>query len=129
MKNLKIILSVVLFTFIITNASASNLSTVPLSELSIIDNESISLVLENNADEVLFTEITYCETKKRLCFKSIMTIEFVQILDNKGQIVYQLPVEIAKLHLALSTFDEGDYTVNLKLEGKEELVSSAITRK
>lgn len=127
MRNLKYIILSFAFTALLSSAYGNN--TIPNATITLIDNININLSLEDNADHLLFTEISYCETKKRICYKSIYTIEFVQILDHSGQIVYQLPVEIAQLHLALSSFEPGEYTVNLKLDGKNDLVSSIFKRK
>ena len=112
------------------NASASSVNnTNPNTDnITVVNEASVSLML-NAEDNMYFNSIYYCTEVQKVCLNAKATIQFVQVLDINNEIVLALPIETSIMHLSMEELAVGDYTVNILLEGANEIVSTNVTKK
>lgn len=125
MKNLLIILC---FAFgVSTSAFSNNNVPSPLEEeLSHID-ANVSFSMKSNSALILGTK--YNEDTQDITIATKSTINLLQVLNEEGEIEYQIPIGSDVLNLFLPDFETGNYTINLLLEGETKFVSTDLSKK
>ena len=71
--------------------------------------------------------VSYNENNQYFSLKTFKQVNYIQILNHHGELEYQLPINNSLIHLALSDFTPGLYTVNLLFEGEAEYLEMDLT--
>lgn len=93
----------------------------------LINNSEVSFSVAG-ADEVHFINSTFSSKNKTVFLETIKKISFIQIINIKGEIEYQLPISANKLHIDMDDFSEGLYFLNLLLEGNDEYITTELKK-
>ncbi len=95
----------------IATATTSFASVTPESELSIINTASVELTVINVLQKEFFQTATYNSQLDALEFVTADYVNYLQIFDESGKLVYQLPVMSNKLKISKKMFDQGVYKI------------------
>jgi len=128
MKTLLTIISLIIFSL-----SLSANTTLPTnggddSEV-VFENIDVQLsVLEADQSEMIVSA-TYNQSNDFFNITTEKTINFLQVLNEEGELEYQLPIGSNKLNIAMPDFVKGTYKVNLLMEGGDVFVSTELVKK
>jgi len=95
-------------------------------EVRILNNESVS-VYSDGAE--LFESVTFDYESETLEFTTISDISVILILDNEGNLEFQLPVMSKIVRLNKNLFSEGDYQIGFIMKGQRSIHYTDITIK
>ncbi len=127
MKNC-VALSFVLL-FITVNSFA--FSGDPVKEISTVVFESSDIDLRvmdlENRDAIV--NAIYNKNNEFFTLETMKSIKYVQILNEKGELEYQIPVDSNFLNISMEDFTKGAYAVNLLFEGKEDYFVTKLVKK
>lgn len=112
MKNF-ILLSIFLFT---SRLAFSN--NEPVVSEATFEIKEIGLKMSAQTYNVYVTEISYDVSNSTINFNTNSDVSFLQILDEDGQLQYQLPVFSKSIILDLEDFENGNYKLNLLMNNK-----------
>ena len=116
MKNL--ILSAMMCFSILCTAYAS---TDPIEILKVISSKKVELTLNDVGQLELFEDAIYLPQANVIKFETKATIEFIQVFDSEGVMVYQLPVKSKKVRISKSLFSKGSYKLGFMLANESEI--------
>lgn len=121
-----------IFAFLISFSFAANATTVNPVEGDgeiIFENVDVAYIVDSaeEADQIL--SATYNQSNDFFNITTTKTITFVQILDENGNLEYQLPVGAKKLNIAMPDFTKGKHKINLLLEGGDMYVATELVKK
>lgn len=121
-----------IFAFLFTFSFAANATTVKPVEGDgeiIFENVDVAYIVDSaeEADQIL--SATYNQSNDFFNITTVKTITFVQILDENGDLEYQLPVGAKKLNIAMPDFTKGKHKINLLLEGGDVYVATELVKK
>jgi hypothetical protein len=102
---------IVTIIFAITMISSSFASVTPESELSLIASPTVELSVVNVAQKDFFQVAEYNSTMDVLHFVTADYVNYLQIFDEAGKLVYQLPVMSNKLKISKKMFETGSYKI------------------
>lgn len=127
MKNILTTFALILaFTFA-ANANTGNPEK-NSSEI-LFENMDVQYLVASSAEAHEILSATYNQSSEFFNITTEKTINFVQILDENGELVYQLPVGSKKLNLAILDFEKGMHKVNLLLEGGDVFIATELVKK
>lgn len=121
-----------IFAFLLTFSFAANATTgnpVEGDGEIIFENVDVAYIVDSaeEADQIL--SATYNQSNDFFNITTTKTITFVQILDENGNLEYQLPVGAKKLNIAMPDFTKGKHKINLLLEGGDVYVATELVKK
>lgn len=125
MKNLFAILSLVLSLTISATANTTN-PTIDDDRI-VLDNADISLTIKDNLSQEITT--FFDQNEDFFTIETESTINFLQVVNDKGEVEYQLPIGGNVLKLALADFDRGTFQVNLLVKGENKFISTELVKK
>ncbi len=125
MKNLLALIALCLSTYA---ASANVMNTNPTLPAMTIVEETFSLSVTAE-DNTFFNSVYYCTIVEKVCFKAKANIEMVQVTDSNHDIVMFLPIGSDVMHLSMDELNKGDYTINIMLEGTDEIIKTDVSKK
>ena len=125
MKNLFAILSFVL-SFSLSGYASNILPTLD-EDLIIVDNVEVSFTIKKESSHIVTT--SFHEGEDIFTIETENTINFLQVVNENGEIEYQLPIGSNLLKLTLSDFDKGVFQLNLLVEGENQFVSTELIKK
>ena len=102
---------IVTIIFAVTMISSSFASVTPESELSLIASPTVELSVVNAAQKDFFQVAEYNSTMDVLHFVTADYVNYLQIFDEAGKLVYQLPVMSNKLKISKKMFETGAYKI------------------
>jgi len=102
---------IVTIIFAITMVTTSFASVTPDSELSLIASPTVELSVVNVAQKDFFQVAAYNSQMDALEFVTADYVNYLQIFDETGKLVYQLPVMSNKLKISKKMFDTGTYKI------------------
>jgi len=102
---------IVIIIFAITMITTSFASVTPDSELSLIASPTVELSVVNVAQKDFFQVAAYNSQMDALEFITADYVNYLQIFDEAGKLVYQLPVMSNKLKISKKMFDTGTYKI------------------
>lgn len=114
MKNLIIVVSFLVFSTV----GFSNTTPEPLTNL-VSSSEMVLTVKSNAASMFELAEIT--DDKSNIDFIVKENVEFVQIINNKGDVEFMLPVDSKKVRINKSLFGSDDYKLGFKIGNASDL--------
>jgi len=125
MKKILIVLS---FT-ILYAASAYSTTTLPspVEDKLVYSDEEVSFTMQSNSALIVATD--YNETAQFFSIETEETINFLQVVNQNGEIEYQLPIGSKVLKLALEDFEPGTHQINLLIEGEKSFVTTELVKK
>ncbi len=102
---------IVTIIFAVTMVSSSLASVTPESELSLIASPTVELSVVNVAQKDFFQVAEYNATMDVLHFVTADYVNYLQIFDEAGKLMYQLPVMSKKLKISKNMFETGAYKI------------------
>ncbi len=93
------------------------------------DNEHVEWSSDSS---MLFEELvsaTFNSESEKLNLKTLINVEFIQLIDAQGNLEFQMPIMSDNIHLSLREFDPGLYQLNLLFSGEDTYQSSELTIK
>ena len=128
MKNAFTIFALILSFSVSAIANTTNPVTEGDSEI-IFENIDVQYVVESAAEAFEIVSATYNQSNDYFNITTEKVINFVQILDENGDLEYQLPVGSKKLNIAMPDFAKGKHKINLLLEGGDIFVATELVKK
>lgn len=113
--------------FAITTITSSFASVTPESELSIIASPSVELSVVNVAQKDFFQVADYNSSMDVLEFVTADYVDYLQIFDESGKLMYQLPVMSNKLKISKKMFDTGAYKIGFITKNKTTIQFTNLT--
>lgn len=95
----------------------------------IFENMDVQYIVESSLEADEIVSATYNQTNDYFNITTEKTINFVQILNENGELEYQLPVGSKKLNIAMPDFTKGKHKINLLLEGGDIFVATELVKK
>jgi len=127
MKNAITIIALILsFT---VSAFANTTNPVKGDSEIIFENMDVQYIVESSAEAEEIVSATYNTSNSYFNITTKKMINFVQILDEDGNLEYQLPVGSKKLNIAMPDFAKGKHKINLLLEGGDIFVATELVKK
>ena len=130
MKNLLTTIALIIIIFSTSNALMAN--TNPITgeeEVVLVENSNVVFTLDNSRDAKAFESVTYNNITKMMKVKANQNIAFVEIINEKGELEFLMPVGTQILNIDLLDFVKGNYTVNLKMqEASNKIISSTLVK-
>ncbi len=118
---------IVTIIFAVTMISSSFASVTPESELSIIASPTVELSVVNVAQKDFFQVAKYNTDMDALEFVTADYVDFLQIFDESGKLMYQLPVMSNKLKISKKMFDTGAYKIGFITKNKTTIQFTNLT--
>lgn len=125
MKNLLMIIVLAALSFS-TSLSANHIIDPVGDKNYILKNQDVELSLDNAVAVESVVNVDYNNS-----FISIETkneIAFLQVVNQKGEIEYQLPIGSTNLNLSSEDFTQGVYKLNLLLDDGSEFVTTTLEK-
>jgi len=88
---------------------------------SLIENEYLTLSLENETNSSMFQSATYNVNENCIALEFNEKLELIHLFNEKGETEMLFPVASNKVNLGLSLFESGNYKMGFTIEGKEGL--------
>jgi len=130
MKNLLTTIALTIMIFSTSNALMAN--TIPVTgedEVILVDNNNVVFTLDNTRDAKVFESVTFNNITKMMKVDAKENIAFVEILNEKGELEFLMPVGAKVLNIDLLDFAKGNYTINLKMqEASNKIISSSLVK-
>ena len=130
MKNLLTTIALTIMIFSTSNALMAN--TTPVTgedEVILVDNNNVVFTLDNTRDAKVFESVTFNNITKMMKVDAKENIAFVEILNEKGELEFLMPVGAKVLNIDLLDFAKGNYTINLKMqEVSNKIISSSLVK-
>jgi len=120
----KLILSFVIAVSTLTMSFASNgpVGPVVLSEsLSVYKTAEVEFYLTSEAQKDFFTLANFNTETENLEFVTKEDIQYLQIFEQNGKLLYQLPVMSNKLKISKKVFKQGIYKVGFIVDGGKNI--------
>jgi len=128
MKNLLTIISLLIFSLSVTANTTIPTTGGDDSEV-VFENIDVQLSVLSSSDSDMIVSATYNQTNDFFNITTEQTINFLQVLNEEGELEYQLPIGSNKLNIAMPDFVKGTYKVNLLMEGGDVFVSTELVKK
>ena len=122
MKNL--ILSAVLIFSLVNTISASS---DPVESLKVISSAKVEFTLSSVDQLSLFEEAIYLPIKNVIKFETKSEMKFIQVFDDTGVLVYQLPVSSSKVRISKSLFTKGNYRLGFVFKNEKDVHFTSLT--
>jgi len=127
MKNL--LTTIFLVTAFAFSANATTGNPVDGDGEIIFENVDVTYMVSSADEAEQILSATYNQSNDFFNITTTKTITFVQILDENGDLEYQLPVGSKKLNIAMPDFTKGKHKINLLLEGGDIYVATELVKK
>jgi len=121
----QILLVAILMLSNIANATPPN----PYHENHIIiENKEIVFSIDDSSNEKLFISSKFSSGTKTIHLETTDIIGFLQLMNDDGDIEYQLPVSSKNIHMDISEFTKGTYRLNLLVQSTNKYISTEIKK-
>ena len=119
----------ILFSVISMTMSASAVTTFPSIDDShiVIENSEVSFTIKGDLSQEIST--SFDEQKEFFTIETQSTINFLQVVNEQGEVEYQLPIGGKVLKLAITDFDKGTFQINLLVEGENNFITTELVKK
>ena len=125
MKNLLMIITLATLSFA-TSLSANNITNPAADKNSVIKNQDVELSLDGATASEELLKVNYSNNYISLETKN--EIAFLQVVNEEGEIEYQLPIGSKNLNLSSEDFTRGVYKVNLLFNDGSEFVTTTLEK-
>ena len=125
MKNLLMIITLATLSFA-TSLSANNITNPAADKNSVIKNQDVELSLDGATASEELLQVNYSNNYISLETKN--EIAFLQVVNEEGEIEYQLPIGSKNLNLSSEDFTRGVYKVNLLFNDGSEFVTTTLEK-
>jgi len=122
----KVILS---FAIVIASLTISFASTEPAKIIKVVETTEVSVTAEEDSMKSFFKSANYNSENEQLEYMTFEDITFVQIFDEAGDLVFQLPVQSTKVLIGKSLFGDGEYKLGFLIDGKATIHFSTVNFK
>lgn len=130
MKNL--LKSIVLIITILATINTLAANTNPVNDIeaaTLINESNVMFSLNNSSDSKAFNNVTYNGISKIVKFDAKQNIAFIEILNEKGEIEFLMPVGAKILNIDLLEFEKGNYTINIKMQSTDDkIIQSSLVK-
>jgi len=125
MRNLLMIITLATLS-ITTSLSANNITNPVADKATMIKNSDVELSLDEATASEELLSVNYSNNYISLETKN--EIAFLQVVNQEGEIEYQLPIGSKNLNLSSEDFTKGVYTVNLLFDNGNEFVTTTLEK-
>jgi len=125
MRNLLMIITLATLS-ITTSLSANNITNPVADKATMIKNSDVELSLDEATASEELLSVNYSNNYISLETKN--EIAFLQVVNQEGEIEYQLPIGSNILNLSSEDFTKGVYTVNLLFDNGNEFVTTTLEK-
>ena len=125
MRNLLMIITLATLS-ITTSLSANNITNPVADKATMIKNSDVELSLDEATASEELLSVNYSNNYISLETKN--EIAFLQVVNQEGEIEYQLPIGSNNLNLSTEDFNKGVYTVNLLFDNGNEFVTTTLEK-
>jgi len=133
MKNVLTLFAIILTFSFSATANTTNpvngANKVKAESEIIFENMDVQYIVDSSEEAEEIVSATYNRSNEYFNITTKKMINFVQILDENGNLEYQLPVGAKKLNIAMPDFTKGKHKINLLLEGGDIFVATELVKK
>ncbi len=113
----------------INSLAANTNPTIDKEAATLINESNVTFSLDNASDSKAFNNVTYNGVTKMIKIDAIGNIAFIEIKNETGELEFMMPVGAKILNLDLLDFTKGNYTVNIKMQGKDnKIIQSSLVK-
>jgi|GEM_PF-3205473 len=94
----------------------------------IVDNSEISITVDNKNNSNFFIEINYDESLNIIKYKTTVKVDHIKIVDYKGDLIYNLPLESKDVTIGKSLLENGEYTFLFVNDGNVKRTSTVVIK-
>ena len=125
MRNILMIIVLAALSFS-TSLSATNITNPVADKSSVLKNQDVELSLDSV--EALSSVVKVEYNNSFISIETKNEIAFLQVVNQEGQIEYQLPIGSTNLNLSSEDFSRGVYKLNLLLDDGSEFVTTTLEK-
>lgn len=127
-KSITILALAVLLTL---NLSANSINNdhKGIEENFLLENTKIDIIVDDADVLAFFTDVQFNESRDRIKFKSIVTIESIKVVNADNDVEYALPIGGNTLNLSIKDFTMGNYSLEIVFEGDEKVYQTGFNKK
>jgi len=116
-------LTLTLMNIAVNNSAEESIIT---EATTLIENSTLSVLVDSDEAVEFFTEANYDENKKALFFTTNEKTVQIRVYDKLQSMVYQLPVRSEKIRIGKSLFAAGEYTLVFDVNGDRKMFMSRL---
>ncbi len=94
----------------------------------IIKNSAFSLKVHSAETSTMIMSSSYNLATDKLSLTLKEEVAFIEVVNKNGEIEFQLPVDARRIHLSLSQFEKGSYSINLLAIDKSSVISMDLNK-
>lgn len=114
-----------IFCFAVLSASATD----PVKKKKeILKNSDFSLNVHSAETSALIMSSSYNLATDKLSLTLKKEVSFIEVVNNNGEVEFQLPVDASRIHLSLAQFEKGSYSINLLAYDKSNVISMDLNK-
>jgi len=112
------------------NTLAANTNPIPnIEEATLINESNVMFSLDNSRDSKVFNSVSYNGINKIIKIDAKSNIAFIEILNEKGELEFLMPVGTKILNIDLLDFEKGNYTINIKMQSADnKIIHSSLVK-
>jgi hypothetical protein len=107
--------------------SGTPITTNKTNELTIVDNESLTLKVESDDDFRFFLKAEFDEAEQEIKFITKEPTTQIRIYNQIDAMVYLLPIGSDRVRIGKNLFEKGDYKFIFDIEGDRRMYTSNLT--
>lgn len=119
-------LTVVLAGFSYTNTSADSPGERGDNEITIVDNDNLSIYVESEKDFKFFLKAEFDETEEEIKFLTREYTTQIRVYNEIESMVYLLPIGSDRVRIGKSLFERGEYKFVFDIEGDRRMFTSKV---
>lgn len=109
-----------------TSLSATDITNPVADKSSVLKNQDVELSLDNVDAVSSIVNVEY--TNSFISIETKNEIAFLQVVNQEGEIEYQLPIGSTNLNVSSEDFSRGVYKLNLLLDDGSEFVTTTLEK-
>ena len=119
-------LTVVLAGFSYTNTSADSPGERGDNEITIVDNDNLSIYVESEKDFKFFLKAEFDEAEEEIKFLTREYTTQIRVYNEIESMVYLLPIGSDRVRIGKSLFERGEYKFVFDIEGDRRMFTSKV---
>lgn len=116
----------VCLTILMAGFSYSTPKEESVDELTIVDNEVLTLRVDSDEDYRFFLKAEFDEAEQEIKFLTKESTTQIRIYNELDAMVYLLPIGSDRVRIGKSLFDQGDYKFIFDIEGDRRMFTSRL---
>ena len=99
-----------------------------IKKKEIIKNSAFSLNVHSAESSSLILTSSYNLATDKLSLLLKSEVAYIEVLNKDGEIEFQLPIDARRIHLSLSQFEKGSYSINLLAFDKSNVITMDLNK-